>query len=100
MLSLPPIINSDTTKISMDTKNVFIDITGTDLNKCKIVLAILASQFSIYSQGNDQFHIEPVEVVYEDPEVGTLVVPHFEKTEFEVEAQYICTLLGIKLDNE
>jgi len=42
VLSLPPIINSDTTKISQDTKNIFIDITGTDLTKCKIVLAILA----------------------------------------------------------
>lgn len=79
----------------MDTKNVFIDITGTDLTKCKIVLAILASQFSIYGQGDDQFHIEPVEVVYEDQEVGTLVTPNFELTEFEVESQYICKLLGI-----
>lgn len=34
VLSLPPIINSDTTKISLDTKNVFIEITGTDLTKC------------------------------------------------------------------
>jgi phenylalanyl-tRNA synthetase beta chain len=42
VLSLPPIINSDATKISMDTKNVFIEITGTDLTKCKICLAILA----------------------------------------------------------
>jgi phenylalanyl-tRNA synthetase beta chain len=31
LLSLPPIINSYATKISVDTKNVFIDITGTDL---------------------------------------------------------------------
>lgn len=100
VLSLPPIINSDATKISQDTKNVFIDITGTDLSKCKIVLAILACQFSIYCQGEDQFRIEPVEVVYEDPEIGTLVVPSFELTEFEVESRYICKLLGITIDQE
>lgn len=46
VLSLPPIINSDATKISLDTKNVFIEITGTDLTKCQIVLAILCAQFS------------------------------------------------------
>jgi phenylalanyl-tRNA synthetase beta chain len=28
VLSLPPIINSDTTKISINTKNVFIEVTG------------------------------------------------------------------------
>jgi phenylalanyl-tRNA synthetase beta chain len=43
VLSLPPIINSETTKISLNTKNVFIDMTGTDLMKCKICLAILAA---------------------------------------------------------
>jgi phenylalanyl-tRNA synthetase beta chain len=42
VLSLPPIINSEATKITMDTKNVFIDMTGTDLNKIKVCLAILA----------------------------------------------------------
>jgi len=33
VLSLPPIINSEATKISFDTKNVFIEITGWDLHK-------------------------------------------------------------------
>lgn len=42
VLSLPPIINSDSTKISMATKNIFIDMTGTDLRKLEICLAILA----------------------------------------------------------
>jgi len=32
VLSLPPIINSDATKISPETKNCFIEITGTDEN--------------------------------------------------------------------
>ena len=31
VLSLPPIINSDATKISVNTKNVFVEVTGTDL---------------------------------------------------------------------
>lgn len=48
VLSLPPIINSDATKISHGTKNVFIEVTGTDLTKCKICLTILAAQFSVH----------------------------------------------------
>jgi len=48
VLSLPPIINSEATKISLDTRNVFIEVTGTDLYRCKTALAILAGQFSVH----------------------------------------------------
>lgn len=75
VLSLPPIINSDATKISMDTKNVFIEITGTDLTKCKICLAILACQFSEHCQGDSKFKIEPVDVIYEGDESQNLCEP-------------------------
>ena len=51
VLSLPPIINSEKTKITTDTKNVFIEITGTDIMKTKVCLAILAAQFSSHCQG-------------------------------------------------
>lgn len=37
VLSMPPIINGDHTKITLNTKNVFIECTATDLTKvCKI----------------------------------------------------------------
>ena len=39
-------------------KNVFIEITGTDLMKCKICLAVLAAQFSEYCGGDSKFTIE------------------------------------------
>ena len=58
VLSLPPIINSDTTKISIETKNVLIEMTGTDLHKLEVCLAVLAGQFSQHSQGASQFTIE------------------------------------------
>lgn len=43
VLSLPPLINSNRTKITCDTKNVFVEITAMDLQKAKICLAILAA---------------------------------------------------------
>jgi len=46
VLSMPPIINSDHTKITLNTKNIFIDITATDLNKAKIVLDTIVCMFS------------------------------------------------------
>lgn len=65
VLSLPPIINSDTTKVTTETKNVFIEMTGTDLHKIKICLAIVAGQFSMHCQGDNKHTIEQVEIIYE-----------------------------------
>lgn len=43
VLSLPPIINGAHSAITLDTKNVFIECTATDLTKAKIVLNTLVS---------------------------------------------------------
>ena len=49
VLSMPPIINGDHTKITLNTKNIFVDITATDLNKAKIVLDTVVCMFSLVS---------------------------------------------------
>lgn len=46
--SLPPIINSDHSKITLNTKNVFIEITATDEHKASTVLNTLCAMFSEY----------------------------------------------------
>lgn len=48
VLSMPPIINSDHSKITLNTKNVFIDVTATDQTKLDIVVNIVATMFSEY----------------------------------------------------
>lgn len=48
VLSMPPIINSDHSKITLDTRNVFIDVTATDRTKLDIVVNIVATMFSEY----------------------------------------------------
>ena len=50
ILSVPPIINSIYTKMTINTKNVLIDIIGLDYTKCVIVLKILIAMFSKYSR--------------------------------------------------
>jgi phenylalanyl-tRNA synthetase beta chain len=44
--SLPPIINGDHSKITLDTKNVFIEITALDKTKLEIVNKIMVTMFS------------------------------------------------------
>ncbi|PKU60864.1 phenylalanine--tRNA ligase beta subunit, cytoplasmic [Dendrobium catenatum] len=64
VLSLPPIINSAHSALSLRTKNVFIECTATDLTKAKIVLNTMVTMFSEYC--DSKFEVEPVEVVYPD----------------------------------
>jgi phenylalanyl-tRNA synthetase beta chain len=98
VLSLPPIINSETTKITLDTKNVFIDMTGTDLTKLKVVLAVLACQFSEHCEGGNKFTVEQVEMIYEDKPELSGKSPIFDENEFDVEVSYLNSLLGLNLD--
>lgn len=61
VLSMPPIINSNHSKITLDTKNVFIDITATDKTKLEIVNHMIVAMFSEYCA--EPFTIEPVKIV-------------------------------------
>ncbi|RVE50142.1 hypothetical protein evm_005165 [Chilo suppressalis] len=48
VLSMPPIINGDHSKITLNTKNVFIECTATDLTKAIVVLDTIVCMFSQY----------------------------------------------------
>lgn len=49
IISFPPIINSNITKVTNKSNNLFIEITGTNLETCKSILAILA--YYLYEEG-------------------------------------------------
>ena len=59
--SVPPIINSDFSKISIDTKNVFIEVTALSRPKAMVSLLTMVWAFSEYCQV--PFEIEPVEII-------------------------------------
>ncbi|PVV04981.1 hypothetical protein BB560_000505 [Smittium megazygosporum] len=90
VLSLPPIINGNHSRISLDTKNVFIEITGTDYTKVHIVLNIMVTMFSMYC--DKPFTVEPVEIV--KPDGTTEITPNLESKVFETDSDYICKLVG------
>ena len=60
LLSLPPIINGNHTRLDENTRNFLIDVTATDLNKASIVLNTIVTMFSEYC--GDKFSVEPCEV--------------------------------------
>ena len=62
---MPPIINSEHTRLTVNTKNVFIDVTGLDLTKSHIVLNTLVAMFSEYCE--KPFTVEAVEISQSNP---------------------------------
>ncbi|GAA5924181.1 hypothetical protein JCM3775_005615 [Rhodotorula graminis] len=101
VLSMPPIINSDHTKITLDTKNIFIDVTATDLTKLDIVVDMIVTMFSEYCE--DTFVVEPVNVVYEAGCPGgarTVVSPPLTSRPFVARASYINSCTGLKLPRD
>jgi phenylalanyl-tRNA synthetase beta chain len=93
VLSLPPLKNSSATAISVDTKNVFIEITATDHKRAKIVLDIITTFLSYHS--SDKYWIEQVQVEYPD---GTISInPVLQEKEFDVTLKYINSIVGANL---
>merc|ERR1719375_2449684 len=71
VLSLPPIINGAHSAITLETKNVFIECTATDLTKANIVLNTVCAMFSEYCA--EPFTIEPVDVTSPAEEVARML---------------------------
>ncbi|KAJ3235549.1 hypothetical protein HDU81_000342 [Chytriomyces hyalinus] len=96
VLSLPPIINSDHSKIKLTTKNVFIECTGTDLTKAKVVLNTVVTMFSEYCK--EKLTVEPVEVVQSDGK--SVMYPDLSMRKFETDEKYINSLIGVSLPRD
>jgi phenylalanyl-tRNA synthetase beta chain len=58
VLSLPPIINGDHSKITLKTKNVLVEITALDKTKVEIVNHMLVAMFAGYAES-----IEPLKII-------------------------------------
>ena len=91
IMSLPPIINSQHTKMTINTHNVLIDITGLDYTKCNIVLNTLVAMFSVYCK--EPFTVEEVKVTTEKE---VKLYPDLTPRVFKADVEYLRTITGIK----
>ena len=95
--SLPPVINGNHSKISVKTKNIFIEITAVDKTKVEIVNHILVAMFSAYCK--EPFTIEPVKVI--SPHNNqTREVPNLTPRETQAEIKYLNDCCGLNLSAE
>ncbi|KZX10439.1 phenylalanine--tRNA ligase subunit beta [Methanobrevibacter filiformis] len=90
VLSMPPIINGELTKLTEDTENILVDVTGTDEKAVNQTLNIICSSFA--EVGGE---IETMEIVYPDK---TIITPDLTPNEKNVKLNLINSLIGINID--
>jgi phenylalanyl-tRNA synthetase beta chain len=90
VLSFPPIINSDLTKIGTSTKNLFIEVTANNLKAADDVLSVLA--MALYDSG---FEIQTVSV--DSSEGRVKETPKMDPSNINVQIGYVNRILGLKL---
>jgi phenylalanyl-tRNA synthetase beta chain len=93
IISLPPIVNGDSTKINPNSRDLFVEATGTNLSLLEDVLAIMAITLS-----DMKFDIESVVIIYGKE---SIVSPNLQLRKFEgLELSYINNVLGIQITPE
>jgi phenylalanyl-tRNA synthetase beta chain len=89
VLSFPPVINGILTQLTPDTRNLFIDVTGTDLEAVSGCLAIIAT--ALAERGG---RIEQVRTKYAD---RTLETPGLSPRPHSLDLRRANELLGLAL---
>ncbi|GIQ83062.1 hypothetical protein KIPB_004310, partial [Kipferlia bialata] len=111
VMSLPPIINGEHSKMTLETKNIFIECTATDHTKACVVLDTILAMFGRYC--STPFQVQPVTVKYSQApalvakmmnvEEGTpcdVVYPTLAEHTFEVSSQWLSRRVGLPLTPE
>jgi len=92
VLSMPPIINGELTRVDSQTRNLFIDVTGTDYNAVTRSLNVLVA--ALADMGGS---LESIQVKYPD---HTVVSPDLTPQQMELRVDYANRLLGVKLSQD
>ncbi len=86
VLSMPPIINSDQTKVTKKTKNLFIDTTGLDKNAVEQALNIMIC--ALADHGGKIYQVKSNKEIY----------PNLTPKKLKLNLNYINKILGLNLN--
>lgn len=92
VLSMPPVINSEDTRVTTETRNFFIDVTGTGPRIVGKVLNIMVTSIAELCPGVE---IGSVEIRGGS---GTRMTPDFNFQEVILDPAAACRLIGVEMD--
>jgi phenylalanyl-tRNA synthetase beta chain len=93
VLSMPPIINGEYTRINETTRDIFIDVTGTDLKAITEVLNIIVTTFA--DRGAEIYAVEN-----RYPDGTVLKTPDLSPREMDIDNGYVNATLGMEFTPE
>lgn len=91
VLSMPPIINGELTRTTQETKNLFLDVTGTEYTAVEKCLNVLSA--ALADMGGS---VEKIRVKYPD---RTVLSPDLSPQKMKLRALSTNKLLGLKLSD-
>ena len=89
VLSMPPIINGELTRVSAETQNLFLDVTGINFEAVEKSLNILVAALADMGGKIEKVNIKTIE--------GTIVSPNLVPEKMSLRVEYANKLLGLKL---
>ena len=93
IISFPPIINGIITTVTDDTKNLFLDLTGTDFKAINLALNILSTTLADMGA-----KIESIQVNYENER--SITTPNLTPEKWEIKIDYINNYIGLNLSSD
>jgi phenylalanyl-tRNA synthetase beta chain len=90
VLSMPPIINSEDTRVTQKTRNLFLDVTGPDKNAIEKTIAVIACGLADLGA-----KIETVQVVY--PDGSKEVTPNLQPQIRSIDPKAAERLVGVEV---
>jgi len=91
VISFPPIINGRLTTVTERTRNIFIDVTGTDLDTISGVLNIVSTAMAERGASIQSVKVEGRR---------KMTTPHLHASEWKLSVKYANQWLGLKLTPE
>ncbi len=90
VLSMPPIINSEDTRVTSKTRNLFIDVTGPDKNAIEKTIAVIACGLADLGA-----KVETVQIVY--PDKSKEVTPNLQPQMRSIDPKAAERLVGVEV---
>jgi phenylalanyl-tRNA synthetase beta chain len=92
VLSFPPIVNSNATKITANIKNILVEVTATNKRTAEDTIAIIA--MNLFDSG---YEIQPLTI--DDIDTGKKeLTPNMDPKSMQIDSSYINQVLGLNLD--
>ena len=90
VLSMPPIINSEDTRVTQKTRNLLVDVTGPDKNAIEKTIAVIACGLADLGA-----KVETVQVVY--PDGSREVTPNLQPQMRSIDPKAVERLVGVEV---